>query len=102
MIKSLIKGSLFKLFDFIRPLVVIPFFIRTYGVDSYGIYVQIILISSLASPIIDLGIGMGIQRYSQQFKNINDKLEIFKAQKLFILFFTALYFIVMSIPSVRR
>lgn len=102
MIKSLIKGSLFKLFDFIRPLIVIPFFIRIYGVDSYGIYVQIILISSLAFPIIDLGIGMGIQRYSQQLKSINDRLEVFKAQKLFILFFAVLYFVVISIPSVRE
>jgi len=102
MIKLLFKGSLFKLFDFIRPLIVVPIFIRTYGVDSYGIYVQILLVSALSFPIIDLGIGMGIQRYSQQLQNTNERLEVFKIQKIFILFFVVLYFIVISIPTVRE
>jgi len=102
MIKSLIKGSLFKLFDFIRPLIVIPLFIRNYGVESYGIYVQIIFLSSLLFPILDLGIGMGIQRFSQKFKTLNERLEIFKAQKILILFFCVLYFAIISVPSVRE
>ncbi|WP_026945874.1 lipopolysaccharide biosynthesis protein [Algoriphagus marincola] len=101
MFKSLFKGILFKVFDFIRPFIVIPFFIRTYGVDSYGIYVQIILLASLSFPIIDLGIGMGIQRYSHQLKNINDRLEVFKVQKLFIPVFLVAYLAIISNKSIR-
>nr|WP_157883976.1 oligosaccharide flippase family protein [Algoriphagus sanaruensis] len=57
--------------------------------------------SSLAFPIIDLGIGMGIQRYSQELKNIKDRLEVFKAQRFFILLFVFFYFGIISIPSIR-
>ena len=63
MFKKLYKGLLFKFCDFIRPLIVIPFFIRNYGIESYGYYVQIILVSTLLYPLLDMGIGMGIQRF---------------------------------------
>ncbi|WP_299127620.1 oligosaccharide flippase family protein [uncultured Winogradskyella sp.] len=102
MFKLLLKGSVFKLFDFIRPLVVIPFFIRSFGVDSYGVYVQIVLIATLMYPILDMGIGMGVQRFSDKLADRKLIREIFGIQRVAILFFCAMYTIAMLFVDVRE
>jgi O-antigen/teichoic acid export membrane protein len=99
MFKALFKGSVFKLYDFVRPLVIIPFFIRSYGIDSYGIYIQIILTATLLYPILDLGIGMGIQRFSDKLKSVGAKIEIFGLQRVCILLFCLVYAVTMTYSS---
>lgn len=102
MYKSLIKGLLFKLFDFFRPLIIIPFFVRQYGIESYGIYVQIIFLSSLFYPILDLGIGTSIQRF---YKILNDKSkfkEISKVQTIIIILFIIVYIAIIESSNIKH
>jgi len=102
MFKLLFKGSLFKLFDFVRPLIVIPFFIRIYGLESYGIYVQIVFISTLLYPILDMGIGMSIQRFSEKYNNFETRIELFDIQKLIFAVFIFLFILIISLNSVQN
>lgn len=100
MIKRLLKGSLFKIFDFLRPLILIPLFIRFYGLDAYGVYIQIILVGALMYPILDLGIGMGIQRYNERLESLEDIIEAFNVQKITIAGFAILFLFLMYFPSI--
>lgn len=91
----LIYAIAYKVTDLFKPFIIVPLFLRTYGIQSYGLLSQIILLVTLMYPILDLGVGYGSQRFFSNNNKSSSDLKFILSTELIVAILGSLIFLVL-------
>lgn len=70
----------------VRGIVFIPLISKALGVGTYGVYVQVLVVTTMVAGISQLGLHSALVRYLQQAENRREKADLYYSLTVFATF----------------